>query len=51
MDAELPESGGKFRDEEIHLWTFGEDGKVVALRHYVDTAKHIAANKGEDMTK
>jgi ketosteroid isomerase-like protein len=27
----------------MHLWTFNEDGKVRRLRHYTDTAKHIAA--------
>jgi ketosteroid isomerase-like protein len=43
--------GGRFRDEELHLWTFGADGKVVRLRHYVDSAKHIAAARGEDTTK
>lgn len=37
--------GGHLRDEEIHLWTFDSDGKVCALRHYTDTAKHIAAWK------
>ena len=42
--------GGRFRDEELHLWTFGPDGTVTALRHYVDTAKHIAAAAGEDTT-
>ena len=31
-----------YRDEEIHLWTFNEAGKIVRLRHYVDTAKHLA---------
>jgi ketosteroid isomerase-like protein len=31
------------RDEELHLWTFGPDGKVTRMRHYVDTAKHMAA--------
>lgn len=36
-------AGGHLRDEEIHLWTFDSTGKVVGLRHYVDTAKHIAA--------
>jgi hypothetical protein len=30
---------------EDHLWTFNEAGTVSALRHYVDTAKHIAAWK------
>jgi hypothetical protein len=33
-------------DEELHLWTFDEDGRVVRLRHYRDTAKHIAAADG-----
>jgi ketosteroid isomerase-like protein len=42
MDA-TPTGGSRFRDEELHLWTFGEDGKVTRLRHYVDTAKHVAA--------
>lgn len=37
--------GGHLRDEEIHLWTFDEAGKVCALRHYIDTAKHIEAWK------
>lgn len=32
-------------EEEIHLWTFNEAGKVIAFRHYLDTAKHIAANE------
>jgi ketosteroid isomerase-like protein len=43
--------GGRLRDEELHLWTFNEDGTIGALRHYVDTAKHIAAAAGEDTTQ
>ena len=39
--------GGRYRDEEIHLWTFDNAGKVVRLRHYTDTAKHIAAFQGQ----
>lgn len=42
VDATVP-SGARFRDEELHLWTFDEAGKVTRFRHYVDTAKHIAA--------
>ena len=42
VDA-TPPGGRRYRDEEMHLWTFGTDGKVTRLRHYVDTAKHIAA--------
>lgn len=33
------------KEEEIHLWTFDEKGKVIGFRHYLDTAKHIAANE------
>ena len=36
-------TGKRLRDEEIHLWTFNEAGKVIRLRHYDDTAKHIEA--------
>jgi ketosteroid isomerase-like protein len=40
--------GGRFADEELHIWTFDEAGRVSRFRHYVDTAKHIAACAGED---
>jgi uncharacterized protein len=43
-------SGGRYRDEQLHLWTFGQAGKVVALRHFLDTAKLLAATRGEDTT-
>ncbi len=44
LEANLPAwGGGRYRDEELHLWTFDDEGKVVRLRHYTDTAKHIAA--------
>jgi uncharacterized protein len=45
LDADVPSTGGHIRDEEIHLWTFNEAGKVVRFRHYTDTAKHIQAAK------
>lgn len=41
----LPALGTHYRDEEIHLWSFNSEGKVSRLRHYTDTAKHIAAAK------
>ncbi len=47
MEFELP-SGGAFASEDLHEWRFGDDGKVVSFRHYVDTAQHIAAAGGED---
>jgi uncharacterized protein len=49
IDVSLP-GGGRIRDEELHLWTFDAAGKIVALRHYIDTAKHLAAVRGEDTT-
>jgi uncharacterized protein len=30
------ETGEHFSDLEVHLWTFGEDGKVVRFRHVLD---------------
>jgi ketosteroid isomerase-like protein len=46
IDATTP-SGARYRDEELHLWTFDDAGKVARLRHYVDTAKQIAAARGD----
>ena len=50
IEAKLPD-GGRYRDEELHLWTFDDAGKICRLRHYTDTAKHIAAMQGEDTTR
>ncbi len=50
IEATVP-GGGRYRDEEMHLWSFDADGKINRLRHYTDTAKHIAAASGEDTTK
>jgi ketosteroid isomerase-like protein len=47
IDARTP-AGGHYRDEELHLWGFDADGKINRMRHYVDTAKHIAAAGDED---
>jgi hypothetical protein len=49
VEFTLP-NGGRFADEEVHLWTFDESGRVIRFRHYLDTAKHIAASHGEDTT-
>jgi ketosteroid isomerase-like protein len=45
IEYDVPGTGGHLRDEEVHLWKFNEAGKVIRLRHYTDTAKHIAAAK------
>jgi hypothetical protein len=43
IEADVPSTAGHYRDEEMHLWTFNDAGKVTRLRHYADTAKHIKA--------
>lgn len=45
IEADVPGTGGHFRDEEMHLWTFNGAGKVTRLRHYADTHKHMKAAK------
>jgi ketosteroid isomerase-like protein len=49
VEFDLP-GGGRLHDEELHLWTFDDQGRVSAFRHYTDTAKHIAAQAGADTT-
>ena len=46
LDATLP-SGRRVQDEELHLWTMNSAGRVTRMRHYLDTAKHIAAAQTE----
>lgn len=36
-------TGATFSDEEVQLWTFNEAGQVSGMRHYLDSARHIAA--------
>lgn len=38
-------NGNTVREEEMHLFEFNADGKVTRFRHYIDTAKAIAAMK------
>lgn len=47
VDFDVTQTGGRIQDEEIHYWTFNAQGQITGLRHYNDTAKHIAASKGE----
>lgn len=48
IEADVVGTDRYYRDEEIQLWTFDEHGKVIRIRHYTDTAKHIAAAKKEE---
>lgn len=38
-------TGKRFKEYEMHLWTFGPSGKVTRFRHFVDTIKHQQAAK------
>ena len=35
--------GGSVTDEELHLYSLNDEGKINRMRHYVDTAKQINA--------
>jgi ketosteroid isomerase-like protein len=35
--------GGSLTDEELHLYSLNDEGRVTRMRHYVDTAKQIKA--------
>jgi uncharacterized protein len=45
ITATIRSSGRILDDQEMHLWTFNDAGKVTRFRHYLDTAKHIEAAK------
>ncbi len=34
------ETGREFADQELHLWTFGDDGKVASFRHFLDMEEY-----------
>jgi len=35
--------GGSVTDEELHLYSLNDEGRINRMRHYVDTAKQINA--------
>jgi uncharacterized protein len=44
IDLTVKSTGKLLKDEEIHLWKFGPDGKVASHRHFLDTGKAIQAH-------
>jgi uncharacterized protein len=42
ITAELP-NGNRIDEVVVHMWTFGQGDKVIALRRMLDTAANIAA--------
>jgi uncharacterized protein len=45
FDITVRTTGKRLQDLEVHVWTFGADGKVAAFRHVFDTAKHAEAQR------
>jgi ketosteroid isomerase-like protein len=43
VEVTVRATGERFRDGEVHLWTFDDGGRVCEFRHVVDTAKHVDA--------
>ncbi len=45
IEAKVRATGKTFKDYELHVWTFGTDGKVARFRHVVDTHQHYLASR------
>lgn len=44
LEARSTRTGRVVREEdEVHVWRFGPDGKVVRFKHALDSAQHAAA--------
>ncbi|HEU0220915.1 MAG TPA: nuclear transport factor 2 family protein [Paracoccaceae bacterium] len=43
LELKVKATGRPIRDLEMHLWTFGPEGKVTRFRHLVDTRQFEAA--------
>jgi hypothetical protein len=41
------ESGREVDDDEWHIWTFDDEGRVLTLRHLIDTKKQYDAWRGD----
>lgn len=43
LEIRVKASGHTIAEDELHLWTFDDAGRVAGYQHFVDTAKHIEA--------
>jgi len=43
LELRVKATGKVIRDLEAHLWTFGADGRVARMRHFVDTQQFALA--------
>jgi ketosteroid isomerase-like protein len=42
-DVTVRSTGKRMAGLEVHYWTFDGEGRIVAMKHFVDTAQHAAA--------
>lgn len=38
-------TGKRFAGVEIHFWTFDDAGRIIAMKHFVDTKQHYEASR------
>jgi uncharacterized protein len=43
LEIRVKASGHTIAEDELHLWSFDDAGRVSGYQHFVDTAKHIEA--------
>lgn len=48
IEMEVKRTGRRVRDREIHLWTFGPDGKVQRFAHVLDRHGQLMAWRGQE---
>lgn len=51
LKAEIPATGGRLKEEAIHLWTFNNQGKVIRFQHYAGTASHREVAKASNQLR
>jgi ketosteroid isomerase-like protein len=44
-------TGKRFTDLELHLWTFGADGRVTRFRHVVDTHQLLLQGQRDEASR
>jgi ketosteroid isomerase-like protein len=45
VDYTVRATGARLQDQMLHLWGFDEAGRVDRYQNFLDTAKHIRANR------
>ena len=48
LDVELT-SGARFQEEEVHVWTFDDAGKLIRFRHYPQSRTQVSRQYGRGL--